>query len=296
MAGLLVSTFLTGCPAGSSGQITNEQADNLDFVDEKQVVFVETDGGLIRIQVDGTEKRKIYGSEYSFQAVASDQSLWALGDSESNLFLMYGPGGELHRVSQLDKRSSSVAISPDGLRVAVSRHANFDLAQSARINDDRIYLIDAQSREVTQLKPTSAEWLTRLDWSKDGTALYGSSHDRNFRIDPLSNARETLATFPVDDTHVTRKAPRECAATGARLVMRNDEGVDIHRGEDEVERLVVIEGRERGFHDYQASVGNFFFTESCNYVVFVFDGAVWLADVKTKVVGRLIEGGRTWRF
>ena len=57
-------------------------------------------------------------------------------------------------------------------------------------------------------------------------------------------------------------------------------------GSDEAE----IEGRDRGFHDYQPTFRTAFFTPSCNYVVFGFDGKTWIVDVEAKRTGLIAVG------
>ena len=51
--------------------------------------------------------------------------------------------------------------------------------------------------------------------------------------------------------------------------------------------MVVVEGRERGFHDYMATISEEFLTRDCRYVVFYFDNGLWVAEVATGKVGPL---------
>lgn len=73
-----------------------------------------------------------------------------------------------------------------------------------------------------------------------------------------------------------------------------DEGLDLVASNGDITRLVVIEGRERGFHDYQATIRDPFFVDGCRYVAFVFDGKVWLAETASGKIGQLAVGSLAW--
>src|SRR5690554_1901930 len=289
---LLLITFsaaLVGCPPSSPGDITNPIAEDLSFVADDDLVYVHHQGGLDQIRVNGTDAQEVYASGYSYQDVAPDLSFWVLGDSETNLYLLDAPGQAPQRIAELNGRASAVAIRPDSGLIAATRHADFDLPQSQYRDDDAIYLIEPSTLEVTILPATSDEWLFQLFWSKDGTKLYGAGHDHTYRIDPATNARERIEVIPHDDI-VRRPLTRDtCEVNGERLIS-DDEGIDLLYPDGTTEDLVTIQGRERGFHDYQSTVSSVSFTRSCDYAVFTFDGSVWVVEVATKIVGKLREG------
>lgn len=111
------------------------------------------------------------------------------------------------------------------------------------------------------------------------------------RLDLATRARARVATEP--DATVPRGSP-VCARTGARLELRGwrgDGGIDLREASGATRRLVTVEGRKRGFHDYQPTIYNPFFSESCRYGVFELGGAVWVVEVETGVVGQVSLGG-----
>lgn len=286
---LAASLILTACPAGSPGEMTNTIADDLSFVTDDDLIYVHHRTGLDQIRVNGTDEAPIYGEGYSFQDVTDDATLWALGDSQTNLYLLNAPGTEPRRVPELDGRTSAVAIHPEGTLVAATRHADFDLPQGQQVDDDAIYLIDPTTLDVSVLPATSNAWLFQLYWSHDGTTLYASGHEGNVRIDPTTNTREPIASIPAEGVRRPRINRDLCEATGERLVT-DDEGIWRVFPSATRESLVTIEGRERGFHDYASTINGASYTRSCDYVVFVFQDTVWVAEVATGLVGRLREG------
>ncbi|TXD37286.1 hypothetical protein FRC98_11185 [Lujinxingia vulgaris] len=286
---LTLSAVLAGCPPSSPGEMTNLIADDLSFVTDDDLIYVHHRTGLDQIRVNGTDEVSIYGEGYSFQDVTDDAGLWALGDSQTNLYLLDAPGAEPERIPELDGRTSAVAIHPEGTLVAATRHADFDLPQDRQVDDDAIYLIDPTTLDVNVLPATSNAWLFQLYWSEDGTTLYGSGHEGNFRIDPATNTREPIASIPAQGVRRPRLSRDICEATGERLET-DDEGIWRLTADGTREPLVTIEGRERGFHDYASTINGASYTRSCDYVVFVFQDTVWVAEVATGLVGRLREG------
>jgi len=281
--------FLSGCP-GSSGTLMNTRADDLSFVVDTDPIYVRADDGLVRVNINGQGRFLVAPSKYSFLTVAPNHSVWAFGDSDTNLYLLYEPGGQLHRIPELDNRNSAVAISPDGSRIAATRHSDFDLPQSRQVDDDRIYLIDAATRRVEVLEAKNPVWLFQLYWSREQPVLYGSGHDARYAIHLETNERQVIELIPMDDTFPRFESRRTCPETGTTLVANGDSGLDVQSADGTQEPLVIIEGRSRGFHDYHATINDFFFSESCNFAVFTFEGKVWVVEVSTGLVHPIITG------
>ncbi len=126
LVGVGVLGILSGCP-GTAGTLVNEQAADLSFVTVDDYIYVDVATGLTHVRLDGEVLFPVFSGDYSVQAITPDRSVWVLSDSNTNLYLMYGSGGAIKRISELDGRASGVAISPDGKRVAASRHADFSL-------------------------------------------------------------------------------------------------------------------------------------------------------------------------
>jgi len=131
---------------------------------------------------------------------------------------------------------------------------------SAWGDDDQVYIIDVASRAVTVFAPQKPEWLMRLSWSKDGSKIYGESHDTAYIIDPDSGARTVIPKVPYDDVYRTFSTPTVCEKDGQSLLPNGDLGLDIEKNGTR-KRLVEIEGKTRGFHDYPEIIPTYFFYE-----------------------------------
>jgi len=273
---------LVAC-GGSPGKLVNVRRDPATFVHEHQALLVDTAGGLVRINTDGSGRESLVSSRYIELAFTPDASILALGDSNTNLYVY--DGREPRRVPELDRRTGNVAISPDGSRLAVTRHADFSLPQASwsETEDDAIYLVDTHSLAVEIIPKDRDELVTSMWWDADGIVL-GMFHFDWVRVDPVTKQRTKLPAMPPHGT------PPACTDQLVLRGWRGDEGIDIVTAAG-TRRLVVIDGRSRGFHDYQPTIANETLTASCRYAVFQYRGAIWIADVATTAVGYLIRGG-----
>ena len=292
----LVLLAAAGC-GGSAGKLVNEQKDPAAFVTEKQpLVLIPATGGLVRMNLDGSSRETLAAPGYGLEAMTRDGRMLALGDKDTNLFVLdaAAPDRTPRQVHALDGRAGSVAMRPDGGLIAVTRHADFSQPQArwGESEDDAVYLIDPRTLAVDVIPKTRDELVTGLVWTADGSALVlGMFHHDQVRLDLATRTR----TVTHDEPPIVRGAgTRTCERTGDRLERRGgqgDEGVDIVSRTGQVRRLIVIEGRKRGFHDHLGTIEEPVFTPSCRYVVFGFRRTVWVADAATGVVGKLAEGG-----
>ena len=293
----LLTPMVAACP-GNDGTLMNELADSTDFITESMTVYYSTNLGYHQVDIDGSDGGTILGwdrvgVEHSFtlKEVSRDLSLWVYNDSETNLFFQYGTGEELHRVPELDRRLSNVAIHPEGGLVVVSRHADFSLPTSQQVDDDRLYLIDAATREVTILPEESDQRISRMFWDEAGEHLYldYSNPSRFVRVDTESGERVEIPELP--EYRRWRRFQHECPSTGQRLE-HDDEGIYVVAADGETrEQIVFIDGRERGFHDYLSTVGGAHFSDSCAYVIFLFSSRLYVVDVQTQLTAVLVEEG-----
>jgi hypothetical protein len=290
---LLMAVTLAAC-GGSPGRITNAQRAPGEFVTERQAFLVGTPSGLTRVQLDGSGVETLVPPTYHLLAMSADASVMALGDRDTNLYVHDAATRRIRQVPQLDRRVGSAALSPDGTRVAVVRHADFSQPQAiwSQSEDDAIWLVDARSLAVEVLPKSRDELVTRLAWDRDGRSLLlGMFNSGSVRLDLATRARTPLAKDLAEVAEPTGGSAT-CARTGARLELigfRGDQGIDL-KEPGGARRLVTVVGRRRGFHDYQATIRNPIFSASCRYALFEFGTAVWVVEVEKGVVGKVIEG------
>lgn len=298
---LLLAAALMGCPAGSMGELTNDISEDLSFVDDDQVIYAHpsVNGyGVVRLGVDGSNRLAYFSEDYGLRDVTADASLWVLGNPNNDLFTLNVPGETPRKVEDFDGRVAEAVISPDETMIAVTLHADYDLPQDQQADsvDDTIFLVDPDSHDIEVIESETDDRVDFLSWSEDGRHLYLFNFGgRKFRVDVETEQRFEIDELPNDDLFpVARRTPKGCPVDG-RILSSDDEGIYIHadeeaEGEGEGEHLVRLEGRERGFHDYQPTFETVFFTDSCKTVIFEYERTLWVVDVESKIVGELIEG------
>ncbi len=286
---------LTACPGGSAGEITNTIREDLSFISDQQILFVHPQvnrNGIIRLNVDGTNRFDILSPDYRVRSASTDGSLWSLGDPDNNLYTLHA-FEDPRQVDFFDGQVSHAPISPDGSTIAVTLHQDFRLPQDERPGsvDDTIFLVDPQTHEVRTIPNQTDHQIRRLAWTTDSQSLYiRLDDDQQFLVD-LTTEERTELEDPYEEQAPNHPFTRPvCSHDGTELA-HDDQGIELIRDDDERrERLVHIEGRERGFHDYESTVSQPFFTKSCETVVFVYNRSVWVVDVESGVVGELAEG------
>lgn len=292
----VISPLLTACPPSSDGQITNEIRDNLEFVDDDQRLFYtptgDGEGGIIRSEIDGSDQLVYFSEDFRVRSVAANASVWVLGDPDNELYTLHIPGQSPERVDYFDGRVADARLAGDGQTIAAVRHADYDLPQEEQVADDAIYLIDAHTHDVQVIDATTEDRISFFFWLDDGQSIYYqllTSGDQ-YIVDTVTGQRQAVEDRPDNLAPQTRQTPTRCEATGGEL-MTGDEGISIsYENGERVEPLVDLEGRERGFHDYQATFEQAFFSDSCNTVIFEFRRALWVVDVESRIVGKFADG------
>jgi dipeptidyl aminopeptidase/acylaminoacyl peptidase len=290
MHGVLSILFaLVGC-GGSPGRLVNASQPVAQLVSDNDPLLVATDSGLERIRINGSDRRPIAASKYELVAMTPDGAVFALEDSETNLYVLEA-GGPPRRVAALDHRAGAVAISPDGMRIAAAKHADFSRPQSEwdSSEDDAVWLIDTKTL-ATEVIPKSCNMgVTNILWAPDGASItLGLSHGDFVQLDLATKVRKNV------DRPVWHGSARDvCTKTGDHLQLvgwQGDQGIDILDASGAKRHFVVIEGRSRGFHDYRPTVDTALFSRSCKYVVFTFNRSIWIGDVASGAIGHLISG------
>lgn len=296
IAFLLLITLMAakGCtPEGNPGRIVNEVGDPAQFVHEDGMVYVTRDGirGLDEVSFDGTHGGVVAITEFSFADHSRAANLWALLDRSFRLHLLDAPGAAPMPVSDLDVDIGHVAFSPDGRRLAASFRSPHGGATS-----DAIAMVDLEEpMAVTIFEAEHEDYvISLLQWSLEGdTIVYTALAHGQVELDPATGQRtEADPELEVAVAPRSRWTPIDCPHSGAWLRL---EGTHDFRG------LVLKEGRQTrrlvevvDFHyggDHDARMfDRYLFSPSCDYVVFVFDGQVWIVDVDTAVVGVLGDG------
>ena len=295
--GILGVCGLVAC-AGDPGRLTNARAALPQLAPETASLLVESAGGLVRFDLGARRGEELAPSRYHLLTRSPDASVLVLGDDDTNLYVRRSDESRIRRIVQLDGRTGAVALRPDGTVIAVARHADFSLPQSewAKTEDNGLFFIDTRTLEVRTLGKTQDVHLTGLAWTLDGSQLVTSSFTNTTeRVDVASLKREPLAAYPREGLAGSRgNAPSACQRTGQQLSLRGwggDDGIDLKDADGKTRRLVLVEGRKRGFHDHLPTISSFFFTgESCRHAVFIFQQQVWLVDVQTGVVENLLSG------
>lgn len=304
--------------AGSPGEIDHELSKSSAFMTSRQPIYVTRASGAVeRFLANGTSLGSFLADGPLHVSTASrDGSVVALEDSETNLFFrVRGHDGLIAvRHEELLGRVGNVAISPDGSRAAVMRHADFSTPQVRWREDDRVYLVEVKSGEVKEILEQEARGhdvrTGNLHWSEDGKHLYYSAWtqqgDREgvwfVRLNVESRQREELTQQAWDALDSTRThswawrgRPEQCEGVG--VLSQDDEGLYLSKDEKAKPRvLVAIKGRKRGFHDHFDTIRAHHFLPGCDELLFVHDFKVYSYKISTDELGLLTQGVETWFF
>ncbi len=291
---------LSGCAScqGSMGTLTNPRKELRELVNERPWVWYVSTTGTNRIRLDGTEQEQFLRPGYYIADVSVDGGVFVVGDSNTNLYVIQEPERELKPVPEpaLLGRASEVALHPDGTTFAAARHADFNTPQStwSETEDDRIFVVDTETLAARSVSPSMKAEVLTVAWSTDGGALWLRTETATQRIDPVTGERSTGMEWPTDGlVPPWRARSNTCPTTGDVLVERGDgadQGLEIQSPTNATRALITVEGRERGFHDYDPTIDNFFFTSSCRYVVFQHDRDIYVVEVESGDLARLAEG------
>ena len=172
-------------------------------------------------------------------------------------------------------------------------------APTDEMGDGRIYFLNLTDLQITHVETPIDSFIVSLFWSRDGEALLVSTFDNKYwRIDPRSGAATEI---PYDEAFGGQFYPKaggprrvSCPGDGGGTLVAQewgaDEGIGIERPDGTSSPLVTISGRERGFHDYQATVSHFFYLPSCENVIFSYDTRVWIVSVESLQVYQVASG------
>jgi hypothetical protein len=314
-AAVALAILFAGCPcAGNQGVLLNAQRQpprpDATFVTEKATLIVSTTDGIRRIALDGSGSTKLFGKlphkdvpAVSVVDVSADFKTYLLSDSHTNLHVGDAVTTKTFEIPQLRKRMSSAALSPDGTKIAATRHSDYDSIRKSDDNDDAVFLIDIATRQVEVIPAVTKNWPTKIQWSADGTALWLSfAWERGSQWLTLADRKRT--DHPYDSTRTRsppaplRADPRKPPACTQQALADKDPELKIVDDPNDPSRparvVIKLEGRERGFHDYLADFRHPSLSPSCGYLVFEHRQKVWVTDLQGTSFGPIIDG--SWLF
>ena len=281
----------SGCfCAGSPGVLVGAGRD-ARFVTERAEMLIAAGDGIRRIAIDGSGSRLLFRGPVSIQDVGADFRTFVLSDSDTNLLIGDAATGGLVPVPELAGRLSSAALSPDGARIAASRHSDFSLPQSRWVDDDAIFVVDVATLAVTTIPASSNDWPTKVAWSADGKALWLTMAfgKPSQWLTLADGARKSGLAAPPEGLRTDPRARSKCQQSleadrwKPELRITDDSGAPPRV-------LARLEGRERGFHDYQPDFSNAMLSPACRYALFHYDRRIWAVDVRGGPLGPVAEG------
>ncbi|TDP77716.1 hypothetical protein DFR33_101627 [Bradymonas sediminis] len=294
-----LGVFVSGC-GGSMGTLENERADSIEAFDEDLDVFYKgaDDPGIWRVALGDGSKEKLFDKKYSLIDVSLARDIWVFNDSDLNFYMQRPGDRNPEKFKAFEGLLGQAAIAPDASRVALTRIRHLD-GPTNEMGDSRIYFVDLNDLKITKIETPIRSWMTQLSWSRDGRSLIVGTFDQElWRVDPSSGASTEVADpqelvgqyHPKAGGSAQTTCPGEGGATLVQSEWGADEGIALELADGTSSPLVTISGRERGFHDYQATVSTFFFTPSCKNVVFAYDTRVWIVSVETLLAYEITAG------
>jgi dipeptidyl aminopeptidase/acylaminoacyl peptidase len=312
----LLATSLGGCGgcAGSPGQVVGRQPD-LHFVTEKATLFFAAGGGIERIDIDGTDRRVVFPRHdetgVHFLDVSPDFRTFLLEDSSTDLLVGDVATGSVRHVAALANRTSTARFSPDGRRIAAARHSDYH--RSGSKEDDTLYLVDTATLATQKIAQVTANWPTTIRWAADGSGLWvemawNAPPQWVTLADSHRHHGLTSAPVPIQDLRrpkratCTERAVSDGRQTTLRMVPVTEDGGGSELDAPDAGRVIVeLQGRERGFHDYQPDFYDPMLSPGCSYVVFGMRGDIWVADATATSAANgaaapLVAGGASALF
>ena len=161
--------FVVSADGGSPRQITTGEFDDLG------PVSWTPDGGAL-----------VFGSRRG--------KAWEREAYRSGVYRVSVAGGEATRLTTQEGPTTSAAISPDGRLIAFT---GFDDAKKRGYENRRLYVMDADGKNLRTLAGGLDRSLDHPTWSPDGRALYADYADRGVtkvaRVDLSGGGLKTVA-------------------------------------------------------------------------------------------------------
>lgn len=313
---LALTAVIAGCGQNAGTIKTPTTAWQVNQLQEDDVELVfSTPIGWQRIplgaQAGDQSPAVILDQRYSVLAVDAAGKTWVLGDSATNLYVWRrGEDPAPVEIKALRGRTGAVAVSWSANLAVAARHADFSRPQAewAFDEDDRLFLVDLRTRQVQAIEAEHRQLVQGLAWE----ASTGVGHPPLLYVDLASTAKKPASTYRVDVVTKERtlvdafpdavangrsRGVAPACPMGASLEA-DDDGIALRGSEksDEGERLVILEGRKRGFHDYQPTFTDVRLGPSCKLVYFVFRRSLYTVTVERPHRVAELAGGDTPLF
>lgn len=301
---ILVVSLLAALPAcrcsqGEQGPLPGAQKDT-SFVRSSEAIFFSSGRGWERMRLDGSQRKVVFPGRHSIADISPDGKTFALLDDGGRLLLSDPRDGKLQQVAALGQRTAGAVFSPGGETLACWRRADLDLPQAEQKEDDAVLLVNVARLTARTLAAASRRQPTRVDWTAGGEALRLKFRRGQMQLVKVtSGAREPLKEgikVALFSGRHHLKPPTTCAKRKARLELRGrggDNGLDLVDPTSS-QRLVILDGDKRGFHDRPPAVRNPFFSRDCQHVVFALLDHLWVVEAGGRKVGRLVRGSRAF--
>lgn len=301
----VAASSLTACPRGSQGVILETIDADASFVTvDKQLNALSADQGtVVTLTTKGALGEALIPTGYSIEAATRDGSLLALGNSNTDRFV-FAPGVDAapYEVAQVRGLGSATAISPDGARVAISLHEDYNdpMKQGVEYTDDAIYMVDVQTREVSKIPASQEGWVLDLAWEEQDT-LYmrlrspeTPTRDTELALDLTSQERREVSWPETVKARSWRHRPDSCQED---RLGSDDKGLYVSTPASAREYLISVQGRERGFHDHFDTIPSYMFVGDCDHVVFVHDQKLYIHQRSSSRTALLGQGlSEPWMF
>jgi hypothetical protein len=263
-------------------------------------------------QTLGEEPRRLLASsDYNYESMT--RTGWAVVFSKGrNIYLCDGCEQPPTKVAQFDRSVGQAKISPDGEWVAVSLRAlhpdpvwwkvEYGVVEQ---RPAKLLLVDVATGK-TKTIADDAGAMHAMAWSIDAEQLYFNPYGPKRRGYAVENGRwENLSESEISPDDLfppSNRRPGTCSRGAGRLGLQRAggrqglEGLEIVREDGSTEQIVDLEitGAIEEDGRYRSPIGEHFFADGCDYVVFEFDRAFWVVDVETHIVGRLVVGSTAW--
>lgn len=280
------------------------------FVTEKSAMTVRTSAGIERVMLDGSGRTTVFARpsgkssvgtphQWHVQAISPDFSVWALGNSDTEIFVGDYATGTTRQVTAVGNRASAAAFSPDNKRLALGRHSDFSVSGSK--DDDTLYIVDVATLATVTLAPATDHWPSTITWSDDGKALWvtmnhGQPSQWVTLPDPAKGTKESrdLGLSAPKGKLAPRSPLSQQVACGGKTVVaeRWEPEVRVVDTADAGTVVARLDGRKRGFHDYLPDFSEVTWSPGCGYVIFSYDNRLWAVPAGGGNPGPIIEGDR----
>ena len=247
------------------------------------------------------DEHDIYDTRFFYRSVSDDLSTWVVIDDNSRLYLLTDGDTTPSPVQDLDFRVIGGHLSPDDQTIAVAGpQRQTDPPADDQKKDNAFHLVDVDSLDIQEYKaPVDKDLnVTWVRWSRDGESIYYllNPGETAMRLDLDTGDRTEVDSWQSISDDVApgmQQRPTRCPhRPGKRVETTRGEhdGLVIDRG-GRAEELVTIEGYNPGRGAVARDLIEFhFFSPSCEYVIYGYNLSVWIAEVSSGAVGKLMDG------